>query len=165
MCGYLSHLLLLSNRMTCNFPLETPNSKIGVFLSALSGLCESTDRVEVPTLLSQCLKEADSVRQCALLKKVSLLQLLLHKMLKPAHYFQFIFQWLNYFHWLFIFYNFQAGIALQEESCAKLPSHNICSCLAVLAELFVACDIKNPSRKIISRYFRLNIVMYLLNWQ
>lgn len=40
---------------------------------ALSGLCESTDWVEVPILLSQCLEEVDSVKQCALLKKVSLL--------------------------------------------------------------------------------------------
>ncbi|XP_078352490.1 tRNA (32-2'-O)-methyltransferase regulator THADA-like isoform X2 [Oculina patagonica] len=88
----------------------TENAKL-----ELKRLCESTDWVKVPTLLSQCLEEADSDKQCALLKK--------------------------------------AEIALQEESCIKLPSHNIYSCLAVLAELFVACDIKNPSRKIISSIF------------
>ncbi|KAJ7373358.1 hypothetical protein OS493_012950 [Desmophyllum pertusum] len=81
----------------------------------LKRMCESGDWVEVPILLSQCLEEADSVKQCALLKK--------------------------------------AGTVLQAASCTRLPSDSIYKCLAVLAELFVACDIKNPSRKIISSIF------------
>ena len=41
-------------------------------MKLLPGMCESGDWVEVPILLSQCLEEADSVKQCALLKKVGM---------------------------------------------------------------------------------------------
>ena len=47
-------------------------------MNILLGLCESADCDEVPIVLSHCLEEADSLKQCALLKKVSLLDIIIY---------------------------------------------------------------------------------------
>ena len=42
-------------------------------VNMFAGMCESGDWMEVSVLLSQCLQEDDSVKQCAVLKKVFIL--------------------------------------------------------------------------------------------
>ncbi|XP_068682323.1 tRNA (32-2'-O)-methyltransferase regulator THADA-like isoform X3 [Montipora foliosa] len=80
-------------------------------------VCELGDLAEVSKLLCQCLKEEDTLKQCALLRK--------------------------------------AGTILQGTECGieSLPPNGLKKCLRFLAEVFVTCNINNPSRKIVASIF------------
>ena len=63
---------------------------------------------------------------------------------------------------------FKAGTVFPDECKIKLSSDEAHTCLAALAEFYVICDSKNPSKKIISRYLDLKLssheVMYILTF-
>lgn len=63
---------------------------------------------------------------------------------------------------------FKAGTVFPDECKIKLSSDEAHTCLAALAEFYVICDSKNPSKKIISRYLDLKLssheVMYIFTF-
>lgn len=70
----------------------------------------------------------------------------------------------SFLHFVF----FKAGTVFPDECKIKLSSDEAHTCLAALAEFYVICDSKNPSKKIISRYLDLKLssheVMYIFTF-
>ena len=57
---------------------------------------------------------------------------------------------------------YQAGNLLQQTqgNSQGKPPEGFNKCMAFLAEVYVTCDIKNPSRRIVARYFKLHEINF-----